>query len=127
MYESVQRIREAIEERLSEIDRELTRYDDLVHERELLLQALAHPPLGEGTERPSGERARRGENVERVLDYLSEHADATVNEIAAGTGIGKPVVHNTVRALAGRGRLRRVKLRSGVNGYRIATRGRDAA
>lgn len=129
MFESVEHLRQQIESRLAEIDQQLVEYQTLLHERETLAETLRqHPFAGTPSGRQkSGGRARRGENVDRVCGYVDQHPNATVTDIADGTGIGKAVVHNTVRSLVAKGKLERHPLRSGINSYRLARTIRRAA
>ena len=63
-YESLAQVRDSVAARLTEIERELRAYDDLVRERDMLREILALPPMRSGADaeqkRP---RARRGERA----------------------------------------------------------------
>jgi hypothetical protein len=86
MYESLQCVREVMVKRLEEIDGELAQDETLVRERDMLRRTLNQPPFvqagggapeGNGTPRT---RARRGENIQRVLELVQAQPDATVSE-----------------------------------------------
>lgn len=126
-YESLAQVRDSVAARLTEIERELQAYDDLVRERDMLREILALPPMRSGADaeqkRP---RARRGENIQRILQLVEEREVVTAEEITEATGISKGVVYNTVRSLVERGQLEKATLDSGVNAYRAATPARAA-
>jgi hypothetical protein len=63
-------------------------------------------------------RARRGENKRAVYAVIGERPGVTVAEIAAVTGIAKPMVYNTTRAGIERGELEKVALPGGHGGFR---------
>ena len=79
-----------------------------------------------GTRRPRGRpasqrpraRAKRGENKRAVYAVIGERPGVTVAEIAAVTGIAKPMVYNTTRAGIERGELEKVALPGGHGGFR---------
>lgn len=118
-YESLAQVRDSVAARLTEIEHELKAYDDLVRERDMLREILALPPMRSGAEtehkRP---RARRGENIQRILQLVDERKVVTAEEIADATGISKGVVYNTVRSLVERGQLEKATLETGVSAYR---------
>lgn len=120
MYESLESIRQAARERLNEIERELKAYEELLVERDLLREVLALPPLRGGADGSGRVRARRGENIDRIVTFVADHPGATVGDIAQQTGITKGVVYNTVRVLVDRGQLEPAPERDGVRAYRVA-------
>lgn len=118
-YESLAQVRDSVAARLAEIERELEAYDDLVRERDMLREILALPPMRSGADaEPKRPRARRGENIQRILELVEARELMTAEEIAEATGISKGVVYNTVRSLVERGQLEKAMLESGVNAYR---------
>jgi hypothetical protein len=74
---------------------------------------------GRPASRRSGARAKRGQNKAAVFGVISERPGVTVAELAATTGIVKPLIYNTTRAGIGRGELERVALPGGQHGFRI--------
>jgi hypothetical protein len=115
---------QAVEQRLKEIEAQLSSYDDLVHERDRLRRALhelrtdataaraggaARPATGRRgpRRRGSGRRAQRGSNVSAITSYVAANPGSTAAEIAAGTGIDRSVVYSATSRLASAGRLRR--------------------
>jgi hypothetical protein len=75
---------------------------------------------GRPVSRRSGTRAKRGQNKAAVFGVISERPGVTVTELAATTGIAKPLIYNTTRAGVGRGELEKVALPGGQHGFRIA-------
>lgn len=71
-------------------------------------------------------RAKRGQNKAAVFAVISERPGVTVTEIAAATGIAKPLIYNTTRAGVERGELERVALPGGQSGFKTAAALRDA-
>src|SRR4051812_29017259 len=126
----------AVEERLQEIESQLSSYDDLVRERDRLRRALhelrtdataartaggARAAGGRrGSRRGSGRRAQRGSNVRAIVDYVAANPGSTAAEIAAGTGIDRSVVYSATSRLAGAGRLRRAPKGDRQVGYEAA-------
>jgi IclR helix-turn-helix domain len=129
---------QAVEERLREIEAQLSTYDDLVRERDRLRRALhelrgesaagaraaggAAAPSGRRSSRRrgSGRRAQRGSNVAAITNYVAEHPGATAAEIAEGTGIDRSVVYSATSRLASAGRLRRAPKGDRQVGYEPA-------
>jgi hypothetical protein len=68
--------------------------------------------------RRSPPRASRGQNKRAVYAVIAGRPGVTVSEIAAVTGITKPLIYNTTRAGVQRGELHKVALPSGQNGFR---------
>jgi hypothetical protein len=68
----------------------------------------------------SGVRAKRGQNKAAVYGVVTERPGVTVTEIAAVTGIAKPLIYNTTRAGVDRGELEKVVLPGGQTGFRRA-------
>jgi hypothetical protein len=115
---------QAVEQRLQEIESQLSSYDDLVRERDRLRRALhelrtdatvaraaggARAATGRRAtrRRASGRRAQRGSNVRAIVDYVTANPGSTAADIAAGTGIDRSVVYSATSRLASAGRLRR--------------------
>jgi hypothetical protein len=131
---------QAVEQRLKEIEAQLSGYDDLVRERERLRRALhelrsdstaaraeggARATSGRGgpRRRGSGRRAQRGSNVAAITSYVAANPGSTAAEIAAGTGIDRSVVYSATSRLASAGRLRRAPKGDRQVGYEAATNG----
>jgi len=129
---------QAVEQRLKEIEAQLSGYDDLVRERDRLRRALhelrtdsaaARAEGGaratSGTRGPrrrgSGRRAQRGSNVAAITSYVAANPGSTAAEIAAGTGIDRSVVYSATSRLASAGRLRRAPKGDRQVGYEAAT------
>jgi hypothetical protein len=68
--------------------------------------------------RPSRPRAPRGQNKAAVFGVIAERPGVTVSEIAQVTGIAKPLIYNTTRAGVERGKLDRVALPGGQQGFK---------
>jgi hypothetical protein len=75
---------------------------------------------GRPASRGSGPRAMRGENKRAVYGVIAERPGVTVAEIAAMTGIAKPLIYNTTRAGVERGELEKVALPGRQSGFRPA-------
>ncbi len=118
MFESLERVRRELEARIVEIDEALNGYERLIEERAALVRTLAGPPFSGDDPRVSSRRAARGENLKRVLELIADRPGVTVSEISDATGISKPVVHNTVRALLAASRVERDLSPAGINAYR---------
>jgi hypothetical protein len=130
----------AVEQRLQDIESQLSSYDDLVRERDRLRRALHElrtdatgaPAAGgaragsgrRGTRRRgSGRRAQRGSNVRAIVDYVGANPGSTAAEIAVGTGIDRSVVYSATSRLASAGRLRRAPKGDRQVGYEAADGG----
>lgn len=128
---------QVIEQRMQEVEAQLSSYDDLVRERDRLRRALqelrsdstaARATDGARTaggrrgarRRGSGRRAKRGSNVRAIVDYVSAKPGSTAAEIAAGTGIDRSVVYSAASRLATAGRLRRAPKGDRQVGYEPA-------
>jgi hypothetical protein len=94
-----------------------------VDEYERLQAALA--ALGEEAprRRPAAQaarpRARRGANRDAVLRAVAERPGASAGELAAASGVAKPVLYNLLRTLSERGELIRHELPGGGAGYAL--------
>jgi hypothetical protein len=64
-------------------------------------------------------RAPRGANRAAVLAAARDRPGASAGELAAATGIGRPIVHALLNRLTERGELVRSALPSGGNGYAL--------
>jgi DNA-binding transcriptional ArsR family regulator len=62
-------------------------------------------------------RAPRGANRAAVLKAVSERPGASASELAAASGVSRPVVYNLLKSLTERGELVRRELPGGVAGY----------
>jgi hypothetical protein len=68
---------------------------------------------GRSSSRRSRARAKRGQNKAAVYGVIAQRPGVTVPEIAAVTGIAKPLIYNTTRAGIERGELEKVALPGG--------------
>jgi hypothetical protein len=135
-------VEQVIEQRLGEIDEQLRPYADLEAERDRLQRALqalraetsaaaraSTParrspgrPRRQARRSPSG-RAKRGSNLQAILDYVEGRPGATAAQLAESTGIDRGVVYSAVSRLTSSGRLRREQLPGGQVGYRVPADG----
>jgi sugar-specific transcriptional regulator TrmB len=121
-------LRRDLEQRLKEIERELTSVDALVQERERIQTALALPPFAapsrpatRGTSaRKSRSRAPRGANREAILGTVADRPGVSAAEIADVTKISRAVTYNTLAKLVEQGRLEKTELPGGQTGYKAA-------
>jgi hypothetical protein len=135
---------QAVEQRLKEIEAQLSSYDDLVRERDRLRRALRElrtdataARAGAGARaatgrraarrRGSGRRAQRGSNVAAITSFVAANPGSTAAEIAAGTGIDRSVVYSATSRLASAGRLRRAPKGDRQVGYEAADGGSGTA
>jgi hypothetical protein len=135
---------QAVEQRLKEIESQLSSYDDLVRERDRLRRALhelrtdataARPGGGARAasgrrgprRRGSGRRAQRGSNVAAITSFVAANPGSTAAEIAAGTGIDRSVVYSATSRLASAGRLRRAPKGDRQVGYEAPDGGATSA
>jgi hypothetical protein len=134
---------QAVEQRLKDIEAQLSSYDDLVRERDRLRRAL-HELRTDSTaaraedgaratgarrgprRRGSGRRAQRGSNVAAIVSFVGANPGSTAAEIAAGTGIDRSVVYSATSRLASGGRLRRAPKGDRQVGYEAADGGAGA-
>jgi IclR helix-turn-helix domain len=65
------------------------------------------------------QRAPRGANREAVLRAVGERPGASAGELAAASGVAKPVLYNLLRTLSQRGDLVRQDLPGGGAGYSL--------
>jgi hypothetical protein len=66
-----------------------------------------------------GSRAKRGSNLEAILDHVGKHPGATATDLASATGISRGVVYSAVSRLAAAGRLKREQLPDGQVAYHL--------
>ena len=66
-----------------------------------------------------GSRAKRGSNLEAILEHVGKHPGATASELANATGISRGVVYSAVSRLAAGGRLKREQLPDGQVAYHL--------
>lgn len=141
-------VEQVIEARLSEVEEQLRPFAELERERTRLQRALEvlregaalNPSLGPSgrtggptratTSKPSrkgrrprpsgrGSRAKRGSNLEAILEHVRTHPGATASDLAHATGISRGVVYSAVSRLAAGGRLRREQLPDGQVAYHM--------
>ena len=134
---------QAVEQRLNDIEAQLSSYDDLVRERDRLRRALnelrsdstAARAVGSARvasgrrgprRRGAGRRAQRGSNVAAITNFVAANPGSTAAEIAAGTGIDRSVVYSATSRLASAGRLRRAPKGDRQVGYEAADSGADS-
>ena len=130
----IARVRKEMQDRLKEIESELSAVEALIAERARLEQALATPPFadaeaGEGRRHAGQAAAGRpaparpaGANRAAVRAALETMPGATVAEISAASGVGRAQAYALLRAGVERGELRLVELAAGQMGYRIASK-----
>ena len=80
----------------------------------------ARPGKGRGGRTAKrGRRAKRGSNLEAILDHVGTHPGATASDLADATGISRGVVYSAVSRLAAGGRLKREQLPDGQVAYHL--------
>ena len=125
MAEMIARLRADIENRLREVERELSALEPLAAEKAKLEHVLASPPFAD--ERPArrkpakaaAKRAPRGANKAAVYEAVRNMPGASPGEIAAAAKVAKPQVFNVLRAGVEKAELAPVDLGGGRKGYRI--------
>jgi hypothetical protein len=70
--------------------------------------------------RPNGSRAPRGANRAAVLRVLDERPGVSVAELAAASGVQRPVLYTLLKTLEQRGEIAKEPLPGGSTGYRHA-------
>jgi hypothetical protein len=129
MAEVIARVRKEMQDRLREIEAELAAVEELVAEKARLERALAAPPFADAAparkarsaRRSPRPRAPRGANRAAVHAALETMPGASVGELAAASGVGRPQVYALLRKGIEEGRVRTDELAGGQTGYRIAT------
>jgi hypothetical protein len=130
MAEMIARVRKEMQDRLKEIESELSAVEALIAEKARLEHALATPPFAEAKaaaappkrRKPARARAPRGANRAAVRAALETMPGATVAEISAASGVGRAQAYALLRAGVERGELKLVELAAGQMGYRIASK-----
>lgn len=133
MAEMIARVRKEMQDRLQEIESELSAVEALIAEKARLERALATPPFADAApakaaaappkrRRPARARAPRGANRAAVRAALETMPGATVAEISAASGVGRAQAYALLRAGVERGELTLVELAAGQMGYRIASK-----
>jgi sugar-specific transcriptional regulator TrmB len=116
-----------LEQRLTDIERELAAYEPLMREREQIEAALSQPPFAaerrpaatRGTSpRKQTSRAPRGANREAILTVARERPGVSAAEISDVTKISRAVTYNTLAKLVEQGKLEKTELPGGQTGYR---------
>jgi sugar-specific transcriptional regulator TrmB len=133
MTDVIAGLRRELEERLSDIERELKGIEGLVRERDRIQAALAQAPFA--AERPARARATarrtpsrksarprapRGANLDAVLSAVGERPGVTAATIADVTKISRAVTYNTLAKLVDQGKLEKTQLPGGQTGYKTA-------
>jgi IclR helix-turn-helix domain len=89
-------------------------------------QAAPAPRRARRSTTATRQRAPRGANREAVLRAVGERPGASPGELAAASGVAKPVLYNLLRTLSQRGELVRQDLPGGGAGYSLpVTRNSD--
>jgi hypothetical protein len=135
MTDVIADLRREMQERLSDIERELSGLDGLVRERERLQAALAQPPFAaadrpapaaaraprRATARKSAKpRAPRGANLEAILKAVGDRPGVTASTIADVTKISRAVTYNTLAKLVEQSKIEKTELPGGQTGYKTA-------
>jgi hypothetical protein len=127
MAEVIARVRKEMKDRLREIEAELAAVEALVAEKARLERALAAPPFADADAAPARKprratqpRAPRGANRAAVYAALETMPGASVGELAAASGVGRPQVYALLRKGVEEGRVKTDELAGGQTGYRIA-------
>jgi hypothetical protein len=129
-------LRRQMQDRLKEIERQLSGHDALVREREQIQAALAQPPFADGAPRSAARRATkrsaprrsdrprapRGANRTAILAAVSERPGVTATTIADVTKISRAVTYNTLAKLVAQGEIEKTELPGGQTGYKSAAR-----
>jgi hypothetical protein len=97
-------VEQLIEARLRRIEEELEPAAALVAERERLQRALTALSERDGHAAP---RAARGANLQTIVEFVAANPGRRAGDVAAATGIARPVVYSAVSRLVQAGRLRR--------------------
>jgi hypothetical protein len=127
MAEVIARVRKEMKDRLREIEAELTAVEALIAEKARLERALAAPPFADAAparkpgraRRAPRPRAPRGANRAAVYAALETMPGASVGELAAASGVGRPQVYALLRKGIEEGRVKTDELAGGQTGYRI--------
>jgi hypothetical protein len=128
MAEVIARVRKEMQDRLREIEAELAAVEALMAEKARLEHALAAPPFADAAparkprsaRRAPRPRAPRGANRAAVHAALETMPGASVGELAAASGVGRPQVYALLRKGVEEGRVKTDELAGGQTGYRIA-------
>jgi hypothetical protein len=124
-------LRRDLEQRLTDIDREIGVLEPLVREREQIQAALNRPPFATASKpaRPATKgtsarkqrtRAPRGANREAIITLVGERPGVSAAEISDVTKISKAVTYNTLAKLVEQGKLAKTELPGGQTGYKPA-------
>jgi hypothetical protein len=123
MAQSLDQLKRQLRERLTELQPLVDEYAQL----ERAAAALGdEPPAAPKQEKPrkasaaAPARAPRGANKTAVLATIDERPGVTVGEIAAVTGIAKPLIYNVTRTALGKGEIESVDLGGGRKGFKTA-------
>ena len=132
------RIHKQIRERARELEpfaREYERLDDALTalggplDSRSTKPARAAKPTAAAKRRPQAparagrtipKRAARGANRAAVLGVLGERPGAGASELAAASGVARPVLYALLKTLAERGEVAKQELPGGTTGYRLA-------
>ena len=128
MSDLIADLKRDLQQRLTEIERELGALEPLVRERDQIHAALARPPFAaqarpatKGTSaRKQRTRAPRGANREAILTIVGERPGVTAAEIADVTKISRAVTYNTLAKLVSQGKVEKTELPGGQTGYKPA-------
>ena len=133
MSDVIAGLRQDLEERLKEIERELAEHEPLVRERDQIQAALAQHPFATATpavpapkrvstgSEGTSDRAPRGANREAILTLVGQRPGVTATEISEVTKIARAVTYTTLSKLVEQGQLEKTELPGGQTGYKVAT------
>ena len=131
MSDVIAKLRSEMQERLEEIEQELSHVQQLLDERERLRTAFEQPPFAPESARwrpapraaaaasaPGKPRAPRGANREAILTAVAERPGVTATTIADVTKISKAVTYNTLAKLVEQNLIEKTELPGGQTGYK---------
>jgi hypothetical protein len=117
MAELLDRIHAEIRERLEASRAAAQEYERL----EAALAAMGGPARAAAPaprRRPAEPRAPRGANREAVLRALEERPGASASELAAASGVARPVLYGVLNRLIEAGEVAKEELPGGTTGYK---------
>jgi hypothetical protein len=129
MAQSLDQLKRQLRERLTELQPLVDEYAQLERAAAALGDETAAAPDAARPAKParsrkpsatSSPRAPRGANKTAVLATIDERPGVTVGEIAAVTGIAKPLIYNVTRTALGKGEIEPVDLGGGRKGFKTA-------
>jgi IclR helix-turn-helix domain len=118
MAELLDRIHAEIRERLEASRAAAQEYERL----EAALAAMGGPARSAAPaprRRPAEPRAPRGANRDAVLRALEERPGASASELAAASGVARPVLYGVLNRLIEAGEVAKEELPGGATGYKL--------